>query len=264
VKRSVDDGAIFNANIKAKDIIMGITSDGNRYNVDNYGLVKVPWTDKRIPLEDLEFILSLTPGDIVFDVFKWRTKRTHKIKVLPVAIEFQVRDIYHCWEPVNYCLLGGAVFMNLAMNHLEVDEEDEEAYCPPSQAIPLSHFLHDTMNMEKAVVVTHIPAQTHISSQKLLRPFDRIVKVNNKKVRSVEHMEQLIQSAVNTYNVDKGKDESRFIIIETADDKIYLNLTKLVAREATDAMRSHYPNDKCLLLHMKVFSRAKKRKRACY
>ena len=40
---------------------MGIRSKGKFYNVDNYGLISVDWCDKRVPIYNQEFILSLDP-----------------------------------------------------------------------------------------------------------------------------------------------------------------------------------------------------------
>lgn len=259
VKKCIDIGGISKAKIKQNDILMGIRSGGNHYNIDNYGLVKVPWCDKRVPVENQEFIISLNPDDIVFDIFKWSTKKIRNdVKVRPNAIPFKVRSIYHCWEKVDYCMLGGCVFMNLSVNHLELEEDDDEPWCPPTQAIPLTNFLHSTLHMENTVVVTHIPLQSHISTQKLLNPFDRIIKCNGKKVKSATHLEQLIQECVQNYNDSNGED--KFIVLQTPSDKIYYDIEALVLREVQDVTRSGFPADKCLLLNMKT----KKKRRRTY
>ena len=118
VSKTIDVGAFAVAKIKEKDIILGIRSDGNYYNVDNFGLISVPWCDKRIPLSNQELILSLTPNDIDISVYKWRQKKIIDKSVLPTPIPFKVTTMYHNWEPVHYSILGGCVFQELTMIYL--------------------------------------------------------------------------------------------------------------------------------------------------
>tara|TARA_Y100000817_G_scaffold30138_2_gene21072 strand:+ start:1213 stop:2796 length:1584 start_codon:yes stop_codon:yes gene_type:complete len=261
VKRMIKNiGALYKSSIRENDILMGISSGNKRYNIDNYGLVTVEWTDKCVPIDNQEFIISLDPDDIRFDIFKWQTKRMKRnITIAPETIDFKVRHIYPSWEDVEYAILGGCVFMNLCMNHLDIDEEDEEAYCPQNQVIPISSFIEKSMNMETAVVVTHIPAQSHVQAQKLLKPFDRIIKCNKKRVKNVYHFRQLIQDAVTSYNSNSQEVKNNFIVIETSTDKIILNMHALMIREAHDCMRTQFPKDKCMLVNMNVQTRKRKR-----
>ena len=99
------------SSIREKDIILGISSRWKRYNVDNYGLVEVAWTDKRVPIENGEFIISLDPDAHQMDIFKWSSKRMRRnVKVRPESISFKVRHvimggkrlIMRCW--VDACL----------------------------------------------------------------------------------------------------------------------------------------------------------------
>ena len=259
VKKTIKVGGIAKAKLKEKDILLGIRSGGNKYNIDNYGLVKVPWCDKRVPVENQEFIISLDPDDIYFDIFRWKSKKmVSDVQVKPSTIPFKVRSVYHCWEQVDYCMLGGCVFMNLCMNQLEYDEDDDEPWCPPQQAVPLTNFLQTSLHMEKTVVVTHIPPQSHVSTQNLLTPFDRIIKCNNKKVKGVKHLEELIMECVTNYNDTNGED--KFIVLQTPSDKIYYDIETLVIREVQDATRTGFPTDKCHLLNMQV----RKRRRRSY
>ena len=238
---------------------MGIASNGRRYNVDNFGLVRVEWTDKRVPFRNQEFLLSLDPDDIEFDVFKWKSKRIRqRVKVKPFPIDFKIRDTYHCWEQIDYVIIGGMVFMNLCMNHLEVDSDDEEAYCPPEQAIPLINYSHNSMHMETAVVCTHIPPQSYISTQCIIKPFDRIIKCNGRSVKDVTHLQKLVKDAVKKYNADSSSNKNNFIVLQTDKSKIYLSLQRLYIRETQDADREHYPKAKCMLLSLKKKTRKRK------
>ena len=225
------------------------------------------WTDRRVPIDNQEFILSLDPHSTTFDVFQWHGKKMKRgVPIIPSAIDFQVRTRYYPWETPEFALLGGVVFMDLCMQHLEpAEEEDEEAVCPPSRAIPLAHFLKDTLHMETAVVVTYVPPQSHVAAQRRLNLFDRIVKANGKRVKDVAHLETVIGTAVEAYN-DRDGDETdqraKFVILETGDgDKIELSLERLRVREEQDAVRPYYPSEKCQLFQGMVCGAKRKKRR---
>ena len=141
--------------------------------------------------------------------------------------------------------------MNLSIAHLEVEDEDEEAYCSPDQAIPLVDFCHRTMHSKTAVVITHIPAQTHIAAQGVLRPFDRILKCNNKTVKDVLHLQSLLKDCVQKYKASDAVQKDSFVVLETNKSKVYLQLERLHMREVHDVARDQYPGDKCMLLNIK-------------
>ncbi len=212
---------------KKNDILMGINSGSRRYNIDNFGLIKVGWTDKRVPLSDLEFILSLDPEDIQFQYFS-RNKVKH-VFFAPKVHALKVKKKYASWEKVDYVIMGGIVFMELHLNHLEEDEDDE-TYAG-HQAVHLANFIADTMSMETAIVVTHISPHSHVSTQQNLLPFDRILKFNNKKVKSIKDI----------------KSETQFLQIETQNDKHVFNVDLLRKQEMRDMQKNIYPTEKLVL-----------------
>lgn len=229
VKKTIED-----QKIKKNDILMGINSGENRYNIDNFGLIKVPWTDKRVPLTNLEFVLSLDPDDIKFQFFS-----RNKIKwanIVPKVYQTKITKKYASWEKIDYVIMGGIVFMELHLNHLEEDE-DEETYAG-HQAVHLANFIAETMSMESTVVVTHISPHSHVSTQQNLIPFDRVVKLNNKKIKSLKDI----------------KAEKNFIQIETQNDKHVFNVKSLQKQEQRDITKNIYPLDKLLLTKKRKFT----------
>lgn len=231
--------------LKISNIIMGIKSGEKAYNIDNYGLLQVDWTDKRVPYDNLEFIISLDPSDIriqYFDNKRSPPKWTNTLK--PKVFNFKVCKQYASWQKVDYMILGGMVFMNLCFNHLEEEEDEDEisASLAGSQGVHLSTFINENLAMKPAVVVTHINPQSHVFNQKNLRPFDRIVKVNNRKVETVDDLRNI---------VEQTKD---FIIIQTQSDTHTFCMTSLKKQELKDSGKLNYPVKKLSLI-------AKKRKR---
>ena len=219
--------------IKKNDILMGINSN-ERYNIDNFGLVKVAWTDKRVPINDMEFILSLDPNNIWL-VFYSR-KNIKKAPIVPKIHRLKVKKKYASWEPIEYVVMGGMVFMELCMNHLEEDE-DEETYAG-HQAVHLANFIADTLALESTVVMTHVSPHSHVSTQQNFIPFDRLVKLNNRKVKRLSDI----------------KVDSDFLTIETQNDKHVYNTTSLIKQEERDMVKSIYPVQKLVLTKKRKFT----------
>ncbi len=262
IHKMIPSGPADLARLHENDIILLVESDDTIYKVDNFGLVAVDWTDKRVRLDNQEFILSLNPNDIHLHVFDWKTQKKKRVTIRLHCINFKVCDVHHCWETVPYTILGGMIFMNLSKNHLEIDEEEDdeddvEEYV--AETCQLTNFSNESMYLKSAVIVTHIPAQTRVSSQQLLRTFDRIVKCNDKDVSTVQQFEKMIKDAVKQYN-KKFDNRDRFIVLQTDRNTVYLNLETLQAREVQDSAQEYYPVGKCNLLKM----RFKKRKRRNY
>lgn len=244
--------------LKPKDILMGISSDGKRYNIDQYGLLQTGWTDKRVPIDDHEFLTSLDPDDITISFYQHRTKKIVTKPITLVRQHSKVRDIYPNWEENEYMICGGCVFMNLSMNHFHVDDEDESDI-PFYKSIPLSNHVANTLKQEEVIVVTHIPFQSHVHNQRILSPYDRIVKFNNKKVKGAAHMQKLLEEAIAEVNLNNRK---HFIVLETQDTKVYLNMHMLRKDDEKNKSKESYPVNKLSLLKLKPSKKkTKKRKR---
>lgn len=248
--------------IQKNDILLAVSSGNKRFDVDNFGLVSVPWTDKRVDINDQEFILSLDPADIRFQVFNWETKKTRPgILAMPVVPKLKVRETHHCWENVPYCVLGGIVFMDLSTNHFEF-EEDEEDEDEPNPVSSLIQYGYTTMHLKTTVIVTHIPAQSSVSQQRVLREFDRIIQCNGKEVSSVVVLEKIIKDAVKAYNrKDKNvKNNAQFIVLKTDKTTVYLNMETLRNKEVEDVEKERYSRKKGHLLKLNIANKRKRKR----
>ena len=135
-------------------------------------------TDKRVPIPIWTYSV-LDPADIEFHYFS--AKKIKVTQILPKVQKIKIKKKYASWQPIEYMILGGMVLMELHVNHLEEDE-DEETYAG-GQALHLANFISETLGLQSTVVVTHINPHSHVSTQKNLMPFDRIIKINNKKLK---------------------------------------------------------------------------------
>lgn len=222
VEKVIKDQAGFQAGLKPDDIIVGLHDRNNRYNVDYDGLVSVDWTDKRIPITNTEFIMSLDPDTVEMCVF--RKKKTKTLKIRPCVIDFKTDERYHCWEDIPYAMFGGTVWMNFAVNHMEEDE-DEEPPIPSSQSIPLANKIKKSMNMEHIVICTHIPGQTYFETQRVLMPYDILVSINDTKILNVQHMNEVIADLAK--NIE-GKPYAKFQLERC---RMFVDLKQILLQE---------------------------------
>ena len=210
--------------LEKRDIILGVNSD-KRYNIDCDGLVKVDWTDKRVPISNNEFILSLNPENISLSVYKHRTKKRVNVSIKPEVINFKTYEKHHAWEEIPYCTFAGSVWMDLSMNHLEEEDEDEEPTVSADQSIPLAVAVKESMHMKSIVVCTHIPGQTYISNQRKLRPFDMLLKINKTKIKDVNHMQEVL------VDLAKNIGTNRYVMFEMKRGKVYFDLERVIQQE---------------------------------
>lgn len=233
VRKVVKNQSCDTAGLKENDIILGINNSTGRYNIDYDGLVKVEWTNKRVPITNEEFIMSLDPDTIEFVIYQHRTKKRVTLKVQPHVIDFQTREKFHCWEDIEHVTFGGCVFMNLSMNHMEDDEEGEMPI-HYSQCVTITNLIKKNMNMDHIVVCTHIPGQTYLDTQRNLLPFDIVKKVNKTTVKNISHFRELIGKLA------KNIDNKRYAVLETERTKVYIDLQKIAAQEVVLGLK--FPN----------------------
>lgn len=240
--------SIDNAGVKKDDIIVGLRNSTGSYNIDFDGLVSVGWTEKRVPISDCEFIISLDPATIELTIFRPSINKKIQLNVKPSVIHFKTDEKYHCWENIPYTMFGGTVWMNLSINHLEEDD-DEEGTVPPGQSVPLAAKVKKTMNMESLVVCTHIPGQSYLETQRILKPYDILNKINGEKVEDVEHMKTLI------VKLAKNLDQKPYALFELERCKLYIDLNAIALQEVV--MMNKFPEP----LFVKNMKRSRKRTR---
>lgn len=238
------------AGLEPNDIILGLHDKYKRYNVDSDGLVEVEWTDKRIPITNTEFIMSLDPDSIEMSVYKHKTTTVKTLKIKPSVINFKTDERYHCWEDIPYAMFGGTVWMNLAVNHMEEDE-DEESPIPSSQSIILANKIKKSMNMENVVICTHIPGQTYFETQRVMVPYDVLISINDIKVKDVEHMNELI------VDLAKNMHSKPFVKFQLERCRLFVDLNQVFITEVALMDRFEEP---LFMSNVKV-KRSRKRRR---
>lgn len=253
VKRILENQASFTAGLKENDIIVGIESNNLKYKVDNYGNVKVPWCDKRIGIETLEFMLNLDPENITLHYY--RKGKINTTKICPHYIDFKVRRMFPNYEKCDYACVGGMVFQNLNLNILnpitEEEEDEEESVAFDNNILTT---IEKDSGMKEIVVCTHITPQSYVSMTEGLSENDQIIKVNNKRVTSLQHFKSIMNSVVKQYYANKLD----FVVIDTHNDQHVYSISKLSQQERCENEKGQVPaKDLTLLLNRKKRKRRK-------
>lgn len=216
------------AGLKKGDILMGIeTKDtkGNivKYSIDIWGQTVFSSTEKSVKIDCLEFMLNLDPEYIILHYYKRKKINTTGIKIAP--IDFKVRMRFPAYEEIEYTTFGGLVFSNFHLNMLEEDEdEDEETENIFDHGV--LNTLKTSYGMENMVILTHIPAQSYTSFSTDLSENDQIVKVNNTKVKSIDHLISVLDRLTKKYYTTSGT-SCNYITITTTNDEHVLSLPML-------------------------------------
>ena len=193
---------------------MGIdTVDNNgkviKYSIDTFGQTAFASTDKRVRIDCVEYMLNLDPSTLC--VHYYRKKKIHKAALTIQPIDFKVRTRYPAYEDLSYTVFGGLVFTGFHLNMLEGDEDDEE-----ESEVIFDHGVLNTLKtsygMESMVILTHIPPQSYTSFSTGLQENDQIVKVNNTKIRSIDHLLSVLDRVAKSYYSTK----SNFCLLYTS------------------------------------------------
>ncbi len=247
VKTVLSEQACDTAGLKPNDILLSITSGGKTYDVDTHGLVQVDYTDKRVELTSVEFVLNLTPDDIKVSYYR---KKVHTTKVHLEPIEFKVRLRYPQYEAIEHCVFAGMTYTNLNLNNLE-DSDDEEDDEPVMFDHSILNTLQETSGMENITICTHINAQSYVTYASNMAENERLIKVNGTKVKDVKHLNTILDNVAKRYYAFK----SDYVIFETNKGRNILSLDRLSEQERQDNQKYNYVGV------LRLLRRRRKRKR---
>jgi len=236
VKSVIEDQACSKAGLKKGDIIVGIESKDAKgkivkYKVDCFGQVGFESTDMKVRVDSVEYVLNLDKDYLV--VHYYRRKKINQTKITLGPIEFKVRSRYPTYESLSYTVIGGLCISGLHLNMLtyQPDDEDEE-----EEESVFDHGVLNTLKltsgMENMCVVTHIPAQSYVTFAACdLGENDQIVKINNTKIRNIDHLSTVLDKVAKDYYENKKGDKANFIVIHTTNDEHVLNLDQISVEE---------------------------------
>jgi len=209
------------AGLKKGDIVTAI----NGYQLDSYGTIKTDWFDFRVSPDELFNRLRI--GD-TFTITIWRNGEFKELTATLAATSDTTMDhLYPPFDSLQYIAFGGMVIQPIRMNHLELCTNKEL-----SDPVWISMLLQNqTKLMKHRLTVTKIYNGSQAEQTRTLVTGSIIKKVNGKKVRTLEDLEEAVLS---------GTDE--YIRIETSRNKFIavIHIPTLLEEEDTLRQTHHY------------------------
>ncbi len=112
VNKVFKDSLIEKAGVQSGDVLYTF----NTYDIDEFGEVSVPWSQDRVPIQDL--IARLKLGEKVNLVVYRNGERKNINFIFAQTPVYPIRVMHADYEKIDYEFIGGMVVMQLSINHL--------------------------------------------------------------------------------------------------------------------------------------------------
>ena len=170
------------AGVQRGDVLYEI----NGYKLDKYGDIEVSWaTDSRVSVLDL--LNRYGMGDTLSLVVYRKGKRKDCSLILDDSFVLPIRKVYPDFEPVDYEVCGGMVFMELNLNIIQALLNHDS-----SLASILTQYLRPEKQYETVVIVTHVFPGSPAKEAKLIDVGLIVDTINGVKVRTLSQLRHAI------------------------------------------------------------------------
>ncbi len=198
--------------IKENDLIVSL----NGKNVDNFGMVDSFWFNTK---QDIFTYLNRFKTNSKIRIEYIREGKKYKKKIILKKYVPPIRMIYPLYEPVNYFIFGGMVFMNMTMNHMERNPEQ------------LIRYMNANDIMKPKVIITFIFPNQPTSILNNFQMNDILTKINGKEIETLEDIEKQFRNLNNNKNTNK-KQKREIIKMENMDKLVmYLNIEEMILND---------------------------------
>jgi hypothetical protein len=203
-----DNGPLFKAGIRSGDII----SKFDNNSIDKYGEIEVDWFNEKLNFDEI-FNDYKIGDDIQLEYYRKNNKKRYANLILEPITYYKVRSMYPQFEKVNYVILGGLIFMNLKMKHLDMlDHNDLNKY------YNLENQIYDK------VVLCNILKGSYVNNLELLDEGMTLEKINDINVTNVSDLLNIFKSI--------KKNNEKFVIFDFTDGtKLVVELKKIIEED---------------------------------
>ena len=202
-----ENGPLDNAGIKAGDILC----KWDKYSIDKYGEIKVDWYNEKLSLDEIFNEYKIGENiDIIY--YRNGVKKNTKLKLGSIEY-YKVRLMYPQFENVNYEIIGGLIFMDLKLKHL-----NKLSYTDLDKYNDFKNQIYDK------IVITNIMKGSYINNLELLEEGMTLEKINNKKVNTVKEL-------ISEFKKLKAKNEKYIIYDFTDGTRVILELSKIKSED---------------------------------
>jgi len=198
--------------------------DGHR--LDEFGDMNVPWSEDRISIAD--YVSRLMLGDTVHVKVYRKGKLLDLSFVLDQCDPTPIRRMYAGYEKIDYEIIGGMVFMQLSLNHVQ----HLIAMCPE-----LSRYAELKHQTEPALVITHVMPDSAATRARSVGIGAIISEVNGKSVKTLDEFRAAVRLGIKDDRVTIRTTENTFTVLPLSkmladekklSDNYYYRITEFV------------------------------------
>ena len=188
--------------------------------------MQVDWCSDRVHFADI--LNRMNNGDIV----KLEVDRKGEKLLLQFPVETEkvlaIDVMYPAFEELDYECLGGAVFMELSLNHVHGLLKRA-----PQHAPILARYARSENQYDPVLVITNVLPNSSAKKAKVLGLGMLLEKINDMPVSTLDQFRQAVA-------ISKG---NKFLTIKTKDTNFFaaLSVDDIVAQEDRLAAQNFYP-----------------------
>lgn len=214
VVNEVERGSSCYGMLKKGDVIHSITSDNQTWDLDRFGLIHDNTRGSKITMNNTEFIMRLSPGNITVNITR---KTPMSLKITPKPIDYKVVENYKEWNPIKMYKLGPITIQTLSKTLIMNDTMQAE------KVVELVEVLKKTKCMKELVIITHIEPRSYVNNLEVNAEFNIIEKIGRYKVKDMDHCIKLFEAVKKRWK----RGEQKRICIGTNSGDIWLTLSLL-------------------------------------
>lgn len=185
VKRTFRKSPIASTQMTEGDFVCAL----NDISIDHYGEFDSRWMNQKM---DMSNMLATLPLGKKVSVNYWSKKKQAHVQRHFVMKEYAmpIRELYPQFEKVDYEVIGGVVFMPLALNHLE-------GFFTTGSFKKYSKI---ERRHEPRVLVSSVLMGSYLAQQKTLQKNEVIKEVNDIKVTTIDELREALLKPVRKGN----------------------------------------------------------------
>lgn len=168
----------------------------DNYDIDNYGFLNKRWLGEKISMKN---ILNFYKEDDKINIEYYIKKKKYNKNITLKCFRPEIDIMYSNHENIDFLIVGGAVLMNLYLDHaLKMNLINEEK------------DLHD-----KKVIVSYILPNTEFNIINNIEKGTIIDEINDKKVTNLDDVRKIIKNPykIGKINILKIKNNNEKIVI---------------------------------------------------
>lgn len=200
IVNSIPEASVFKqCKLKEGDVLCSI----NGIKIDTFGHMETLWLNQKMNIKNFVSNIKLD-STVTVEFFREGKKRKSTFKFK--EIKAPIRQIYPLFEKKAFDFIEheGMIFMNLTLNHLSKKElKNPETV----------KYMLEKNQSEGKVLLVNILSDSRINDWKIFSKGDIITHVNNKKVKDVHKMKDLLKTTLKCGSISMKNSKNQIIYI---------------------------------------------------